>query len=201
MLRPCLATALLACTPALADPGPQSLELACTGAFARDSDKARVEQVFGKENVKEEEIDGPEGTTYKATVIYGKDAAKRIAITWWDEEGRRRPSTIRLDDDKTAWRLAGLKVGSPVADLNKANGKAFKIAGFDWDYGGWVTSWEKGKVETLGGKDCSVAARLSYRKDLPDSMSGDGVTVTSSDKRLAAGQAYVSDLSLNYSDK
>jgi len=200
MSRLALATAFLLAgsLAALADPGPDDLQLACAGPFAKDADLKAVIAVFGKANVKQDKIDGAEGESITATVVYGDDPAKRLEIIWWDEEGHRRPSTIRVTNEQSAWTLGALKVGSPVAEVNKANGKPFKISGFDWDYGGQVQDWNGGKVPGLGGKGCSVQVTFTHEGNLPQRLVGDGATVTSTDKGLAAGKTTVQTLGIGW---
>jgi hypothetical protein len=43
----------------------------------------------------------------------------------------------------------GVKIGATLAELEKINGKPFTFSGFGWDYGGRVTSWEKGVIDKL----------------------------------------------------
>ena len=203
MFRLALATALFfaGSLPALADPGPEDLRLACSGAFAKDSDLKRVIAVFGKANVKQDKVDGAEGESIEATVVYGDDPAKRLEILWWDDKSHSRPSTVRITEGPSNWALGAIKAGSPVAVVNKANGKAFKISGFDWDYGGQVQDWNGGAVPGLGGEGCSVQVSFSHEGDLPQKLLGDGVTVTSTDKALAAGKVFVQTLGIGWPEE
>jgi len=184
-----------------AEPGPKELVLSCSGAFAQDSDIKRVTSVFGAENVKQEKVDGAEGESIEATVIFGDDAKRRVEILWWDEPNHSRPSTIRLAGDENAWSLGGLHMGSPVKAVNDANGKPYKISGFDWDYGGLVQDWSGGKIPALAGGSCTVQIGFSHDGELPGKLMGDGVTVISTDKSLLKGKVYISSLGLGWAEK
>lgn len=203
MLRPLLAPALLlaACLPAFADPGPENLQLTCTGAFAKDSDLKQVIAVFGKKNVKQDQVDGAEGESLEATVVFGDDPAKRLEILWWDEKAHRRPSTIRVTEAPSEWSLGSIKAGSPIDEVTKANGKAFTISGFDWDYGGLAQDWKGGKIPALGGEGCTVQVSFTHEGDLPQRLIGDGATVVSSDKGLTAGKTTVQTIGLGWPEK
>src|SRR5262249_17585108 len=48
----------------------------------------------------------------------------------------------------------GLKLGMALEDVEKANGKPFKLSGFGWDYGGLVVDWNKG---ALGNVACRTS--------------------------------------------
>jgi len=203
MLRSALAPALLlaACLPALADPGPENLQLTCTGAFAKDSDLKQVIAAFGKQNVKQEQVAGAEGETLEATVVFGSQPTKRLEILWWDDKGHRRPSTIRVTEAPSEWTLGPIKAGSPIAEVTKANGKAFTLSGFDWDYGGLAQDWKGGKVPALGGDGCSVQVAFTHEGSLPNRLIGDGATVTSTDKGLVAGKTTVQTLGLGWPEE
>jgi hypothetical protein len=80
----------------------------------------------------------------------------------------------------------GLKTGMTVAEIEKINGKPFKIAGFDWDYGGYA-NFEGGKL------DGKVSIRFSpSTENVPEYLSGDK-QLSSSDKQLRAAKPLVDE--------
>ena len=72
-----------------------------------------------------------------------------IYVVWHDEKLRRRPATIRVDF-KSGWHaVRGLHVGTELAEVEKLNGKAFKMTGFDWELGGRVSNWQGGALAKM----------------------------------------------------
>ena len=87
----------------------------------------------------------------------------------------------------TAWKFDnGLKAGMTIAEVEKINGKPFKIAGFEWDYGGYA-NFEGGK---LAGK---VSIRFNpSTENVPEYLSGDK-QLSSTDKQLRAAKPLVEE--------
>ena len=51
--------------------------------------------------------------------------------------------------ENSSWVLPNnLKINMPVKDLISINQKDFNFYGFEWDYGGLVSSWNEGKLES-----------------------------------------------------
>ena len=196
-----LALSLAGALPSFgADPGPRNLVLACAGPFAKDGDAATLLRLFGADNVRTQNVDGPEGSTIRATVVYPDIPRKRLEVTWWDDTGLRRPSAIRVGAETSDWTLAGLAVGAPLAAIAKANRKPFKISGFGWDYGGRVTSWQGGTIPTAIGNGCTpqIGLSLSPEAPQPNRLMGDGVVLSSSDKTLAAARPVIVEIGIGY---
>jgi hypothetical protein len=149
------ATAPVANTAPAAAPAaaaPPSFELSCA-AFA-DVTAANLGQRYGEANVSVQTLPGPEGSEpYQATVLFADDPARSIEIVW--DDGTDHPSTVTVHGDAGQWRgPAGLMLGATVAQVEQANGGAFTMSGFDWDYGGYVTDWKNG---ALSREPCHVA--------------------------------------------
>lgn len=160
--------------------GAEENVLACEGPFAADGSEARLVAAFGKASVAFQEIDGPEGTKVMATIVFGKDEQRRIAVSWHDQKKRQRPSNIELGP---AWRLAnGLRRDMPIAEVEALNGRPFALSGFEWDYGGYVTDWKKGRLERLPG-GCNAIVGFG-----PD----DAATSAARD-RVSGDKAFASD--------
>lgn len=199
--RSCAAAGLLATLVWTVPAAAEESVLACEGPFAADSSEARLVAAFGKANVAFQEIDGPEGTKVNATVVFGKDPNRRIAVHWDDEKKRQRPLNIDLG---AAWRLAnGLRRDMPIADVEALNGRPFALSGFEWDYGGYVTDWKKGRLERLPGGCRAIvgfgpddAASSAAR----DKVMGDS-TFASDSKAMRAVKPRVGIISVGYASK
>ena len=160
-----LALAMAASLPAAAQTSPPPALLACTGPFAKDGSEAALIAAFGKANVKRAEIDVAEGATEKGNVIFGDDEKRRIEVLWHDAAKRRRPSSIIVRDPSN-WRVAvpgqpgtSLGIGSDLAAVEAANGKAFQLYGFEWDMGGYAAGWKGGRLDKPEG-GCSLSLRF-----------------------------------------
>lgn len=160
-----LGLALASMQPALAQTAPAPPLIGCTGPFAKDASEATLIAAFGKANVKREDIDTAEGATEKGNIIFGGDDKRRIEVLWHDTAKRRRPSSIILRDP-SGWRVAvpgqpgmTIGIGSDLAAVEAANGKAFQLYGFEWDMGGYAAGWKGGRLDTPEG-GCSLSLRF-----------------------------------------
>jgi hypothetical protein len=73
-----------------------------------------------------------------------------------------------------------VRLGLPIAAIEKLNGKPFQLAGFDQDNPGAALDWQGGALEKIPG-GCKVSVRL-----VPDSKASD-------DARKAAAGTLMSD--------
>lgn len=121
---------------------------------------ATLAERFGAENVSVETRNGAEGDTYEATIVFADDPINRIEVTW-DVDGQRL-GTVTIADAGTQWRGSeGYTIGTPLADVERMNGRVFQLYGFGWDYGGWVASWNGGALQYA--PTCRAHARFAPR--------------------------------------
>ena len=114
------------------------------GPITAATTRADLDTMFGKDNVGDSSLDISEGPE-AATVVFGHDTSAALAITW-DKE---RASTIHIcfgtETGPCRWRTAsGIRLGLPLMELQKINGKSFQLAGYGFDGQGAVTSWRHG---------------------------------------------------------
>ncbi len=103
---------------------------------------------FGAANVVTEEVGIGEGEMQIATILF-PGSRKEMTVFWYDQENLRNPSMVRISRPGTPWgSSAGLTIGSTMRDLHEANGGPFEAYGFEWDYGGRISSWNGGKLES-----------------------------------------------------
>jgi hypothetical protein len=69
-----------------------------------------------------------------------------------------------------------------VGRLQELNGRPFIFNGMDWDYGGFITSWDGGKLEKVWPN--AGAYFISCKGDVPERMVGDGHPLRSDDPDL-----------------
>lgn len=212
-LRTALFASLALAAPAFAAETAATVQtLTCEAPFNKETTEADLIAAFGQENVEYKTVPGAEGMETNATVIFPNDPAKSLTIFWWDDTKRARPAAVTVQADYAAdpdgmdpwkrdilWQTSeGLKIGSPVADVEKANGKPFKISGFGWDYGGFAVGWEGGKLDAAGRNGCNLLMRFAPTGETtPEGALGD-VELMSNSKEVAASNARVTEFSVSY---
>ncbi|MDZ4406106.1 hypothetical protein [Prosthecobacter sp.] len=137
-----------------------------------------IERAYGKKNLKIMDLPGPEGSTFPGAKLF-EDTERELEIVW-DPEKEDKKIVFDIRVIGKAWKFEnGLKSGMTIEEVEKINGKPFKITGFSWDYGGYA-NFEGGKL----------AAKLSVRfnpssEEIPDYLQGDK-QISSTDKKLRA---------------
>lgn len=135
--------------------------IACAGPFAKDATEVDVKAAFGAENVVYTQVDGPEGSTWDATVVFPDDDSRRIEIFWNDEAARKGPRASFYTPSAWVGPL-GLANGLKLSEVEAINGAPFDIAGFGWDYGG-SASFPDGALAAVDG-DCIIGANFDLQE-------------------------------------
>ncbi len=144
-----------------------------------------IEHAYGKQNLKLQKIPGAEGEEIDGAKLFeGTDRELEIV---WDPDTDKKQVVFDIRVMGKAWKFDnGLKSGMTVVEIEKINGKPFKIAGFDWDYGGYA-NFEGGKL------DGKVSIRFSpSTENVPEYLSGDK-QLSSTDKQLRAAKPLVDE--------
>jgi hypothetical protein len=128
--------AVFAFALAVAVPARGADTLACAGLFGRDTSHAALVKAFGAENVIYKKIDAPQGSTGMATILFERDRERRLTIEWRDEKNLARPIYIGLDAASKWIAPFGIRSGTPIGEVEKQNGRPFRLNGFGWDLGG-----------------------------------------------------------------
>lgn len=178
--------------------GQASLVLGCSAPFTREATPATLAAVFGRENVIPETIAGPEGTQMNVTAIYPNDPARRIEVVFRNEEERTDLSAVMVSSLESQWTgPGGVKIGDGIEAVEAANGAAFDVMGFQWDYGGFVANWKGGKLDEANG--CAPTVRLSPGADsLSAEIVGDGVQPASDLPAMRVAQPKVSVFGISW---
>lgn len=174
--------------------------VACEGPFAKDTTHAKLVTAFGAKNVTFKDVDGAEGSTEKATVLFDADPTHRIVVFWHDAKTRTKPSMITIGAPSLWIGPGGIGNGMKLTDVEKLNGKPFKLAGFDWDGGGFIRDLD-GKLKTISG-GCTLVIRFEpgIANPLPAKyaeITGDK-TILSSNRTLRRVRPQVSEWSIGY---
>jgi hypothetical protein len=185
------ATARPAAPPRAAEP---ARVVACTGPFGKEASHLKLAQRFDSRNITYTEVDGQEGAKMRASVLYPGDPKRRLEVVWQNEASRSQTYLIVINGQSTWAGPKGLKLGLPLAALEKINGKPFKVSGFDQPNGGSVTDWQGGALETLPG--CRLGLRLVPDAKAPEAARGEanGKEFMSSDAPIRAVKPIVAEI-------
>jgi hypothetical protein len=174
--------------------------VACSGVFARDSSHAKLASAFQPRNVAFTQVDASSGGKVMASVLYAKDPKRRLEV-WWSKLASRSDTHLIVINGQSDWIAPGeLHLGLTLAELEKLNGKPFKLSGFDKDHVATLSDWNGGQLAALAG-GCKVGISLradpktaaSALSDLPADRG-----FTSSDTALRAANPTVSEILVAY---
>jgi hypothetical protein len=126
--------------------------IACSGLFGRAASHAELVKAFGAENVFYKRIDRPQGSTGMATFLFEKNPERTLVFEWRDEATKARPIYIGISNRSKWAGPLGIRIGTGIEEIEKLNGKVFRLNGFGWDLGG-NTQFGKndGKLGNLPG--------------------------------------------------
>jgi hypothetical protein len=172
--------------PAAPRPAAAANAVVCNGVFAKDSTHLKLAIKYDSRNIVFGEVDGPDGSKIKASILFPNDPRRRLEVLWNNDASRSDTSIIAING-KSQWTAPkGLRLGLPLAALEKANGRPFKIGGFGADGSASVLGWEGGALSSLPG-GCKVGIRLAAdSKASPDTRSA-----VAGDKQLLSNDASV----------
>jgi hypothetical protein len=185
---PAAATATApAAAPAAPAPKPAAAAhaVACSGAFAKDSSHIKLMQAFQPNNVAYGEVAGAGGTKLNATILFPKDPKRHLEVLWQNEAARSDTSLIVITGQSTWTGPKGLRLGLTLAALEKLNGKAFRLSGFDQPDGSAVLDWQGGALAALPG-GCKVGIRLA-----PDRKAAAGALAAAGGKEFGSSDAAI----------
>jgi hypothetical protein len=148
------ADAVAAPAPAPKGARQPTMNILCDGPLGKNASHDGLAKAFGARNVVAQGVPPAGGST----VIFPNDPKRRLEINWRDASGRRRPATIVVEGAST-WRARGFRIGDPLANVEKVNGRPFRLAGFSGENGGAARDWQGGKLDKLSG-GCQLGMRF-----------------------------------------
>jgi hypothetical protein len=146
------------------------LELSCE-AFPPTTTEADLVARFGREHVARDSIVGFDDGPQPGTVLFRDRAEARAQVFWDDPATRLRPSMITVHATGTAWiTAAGIVPDMTLRDLEKMNGRPFRMSGFwgEGGTGGRVISWAGGRLEARKASGCELHVQLQPAYDGSD---------------------------------
>lgn len=191
------ALALAACgQPAMETPtptpaaAPSAFVLSCMN-FAALTPDALVQR-YGAENVVTQTLPGVEGESYEAAVVFPDDITRRLILVW--NEAHTAPVSVSVENAGTQWRGAeGYTIGTTIGDVERINVIPFKLWGFGWDFGGWVSDWSAGVLSQ--NPICTTRVRFTPRGEGNINAMGDS-EFNSNEPAIRAADPIVSEFGL-----
>jgi hypothetical protein len=179
--------------------GKQNI-IACSGVFAKDSSHTKLASAFQSRNVSYTQVDTNSGGKTTASILYAKDPKRRLEV-WWSKPASKSDTHLIVINGQSDWIAPGeLHLGLTLAELEKLNGKPFKLSGFDRDHVATLSDWDGGTLSALAG-GCKVGISLRADPRAPAAtLSGLPAdrAFTSSDASLRAANPTVSEILVTY---
>lgn len=195
-------------TDAAAEPGPEAKPsrlasphvVVCSGVFARDSSHLKLTTAFRAKNVAFAQVDGGAAGPVMASVLFAKDPGQRLEV-WWAKPASRSDIHLIVINGRSDWSAPGdLRLGLTLADLERLNGKPFKLSGFDRNNVATLTNWDGGALAEVPG-GCKVGISLRPAAATPASALGAlpaDREFSSADSALRAANPTVSEILIAY---
>jgi hypothetical protein len=169
----------------------RSAEFSCTGPFGRDSSHAQLVKAFGGSEV----VSGDSSST----IVFPKDSARRLQITWSDRKQRRGLTAVTIFP-ASSWSAGGVAFGMHLVDVERVNGKPFRLED-SGDGGLEAVDWAGGKLAALPG-GCSVLTgfKISPSKVTHLEKEGDVEFALSTDPALHAANPALNELTVYFKE-
>ena len=184
--------------PPAQPPAQPARAVTCGGAFAKDSSHLKLATAYKPENIVFTEVDASEGKKLMATVLFPKDPKRRLEV-WWDNETSRSGTYLVVINGQSTWSAPkGLKLGLQVAQLERLNGKPFKLKGFGSSNEGSVSDWQGGALESIAG-GCKVGVSMRADSKAPaDVVELAASELASTDAAVKAIKPAVAEIIVGY---
>ena len=170
----------------------------CGGTFAKDSSHLKLATAYKPENIVFTEVDASEGKKLMATVLFPKDPKRRLEV-WWENETSRSGTYLIVINGQSTWTAPkGLKLGLQIAQLERLNGKPFKLKGFGSGSEASVSDWQGGALESIAG-GCKVGVSMrADPKASPDAVERAGSELASTETAVKAIKPAVAEIIVGY---
>lgn len=145
------------------------------GPVTFETTRAGLVRLFGARNVQEGEIVISDGGREPGSIVFGDQPDASLGVLWFDDTPESRVRSLVFCQgsepaEKCRWHTEDpISFGTGLKTLERLNGRKFKLNGFDWGYGGSITSWEGGRLERL----TPACGRVTLRLDPPPAPPSD----------------------------
>ncbi len=118
------------------------------GGIKATSTEADIKALYGDDNVEYRSVYIGEGESQPGIAVF-PNTDNELEIVWDIAAATGNPEFIRISKEHTEWHtVEGVTVGTALEELEKINGKPFQLYGFGWDYGGLVSDWMGGRLNS-----------------------------------------------------
>ncbi len=118
------------------------------GNITVNTSEKELMRVLGPGNISQGSVSVSEDRSESATIIYG-NTRDELFITWKDNSKEQIKAIYILKKDSRWMSPSGLHVGMQLSELTKINEAPVDFYGFNWEYGGTVENWNKGRLSAL----------------------------------------------------
>ena len=150
-----------------ADPDPALLRdpFVLPGPLSAATEPDGLRRIYGAQNVEEGQVPGAEGEMFHGVILFPKDPARTAYVYFQDEKTLTGLSLVRVFGPVSQWKLDnGIRIGTPLSEVLRRNGKPIRFYGLDWDYGGTITEWNGGKLAPRDDEPVRRAIHLGARE-------------------------------------
>jgi len=168
----------------------------CGGVFTKDTNHLKLAIKYDSRNIVFGEVDGPDGSKIKATILFPNDPRRRLEVIWNNDSARTDLSLVVINGQSQWSAPKGVKLGAQLAALEKINGRPFKLGGFAADGTASVTGWEGGQLASLPG-GCRIGVKLAADAKAAAGLTGDK-ELRSNDPALKAAKPAIAEILVGY---
>jgi len=119
-------------------------------------DEKQLIEVFGDEFITTDSVYDAEGNRSIVSLIY-PGTVNQVEVFWKNKQKKSGIEKVRLNaffDEKnevylpnSRWKTSfGVTLGTSLKELERINGTPFIFFGFGWDYGGFISEYNIGKL-------------------------------------------------------
>ncbi len=118
------------------------------GIITATSTETMIRQAYTDAKVRRSEVYVSESSQRAGTVVF-PDTKDALEIVWEIGAPEGKPAFVRIGEEGGKWKTPeGVAIGMSLEALEEANGKPFRLYGFEWDYGGLVVDWNGGRLNS-----------------------------------------------------
>lgn len=129
------------------------------GKITKTTSYENLKATYGEENITDGVVHLGEGQTSPATILYPDQSDKTLKIVWRDSS-RTEPSYIEIQSKGSRWQTKeGIAIGFKLKELEKLNGASITLAGFRWDHGGIIRSYNNGALKKVSSMGLRIALK------------------------------------------
>lgn len=136
------------------------------GPITPAATRADIVRIFGSKNLQDDEIQTSDMANEVGTKVFWGQPDVALAIFWISDAPDARIRRVRVCPNqllpgKCRWHTAeGITLGTSLKELERINGHAFQVNGFDWGFGGLITSWSGGRLQKFASSCGGLNVRL-----------------------------------------